>query len=361
MRTLKVNEGLIDFCSNDYLGFANSGELLSMIEHFPVPPQHTRLGSKGSRLLAGNTAFVEELEQYVARFHKAEAGLIFNSGYDANIGFFSSVPKKGDVIVYDELIHASVHDGMRMGKAETFSFQHNNVEDLRAHLEIIRRTKGNETAIFVAIESVYSMDGDLCLLKEMSEACKHYAALLIVDEAHATGVVGKNGKGLVNELSLEHKVFARLHTFGKALGTHGAIILGSEMLRSYLINFARSFIYSTALPYPALVSIRCAYEFLPKAEQQRTMLESLIALFKSETKKVNAIEVIESNSPVQSVIIPGNEEVRRVAASLQQAGFDVRPIVSPTVPKGKERLRICIHAFNTEEEVMRLVEKLVNC
>ncbi|HUM46215.1 MAG TPA: 8-amino-7-oxononanoate synthase [Chitinophagales bacterium] len=361
LRSLKVSNGLIDFCSNDYLGFASSGELLSMIEHFPVPPQQTRLGSKGSRLLAGNTAFVEELEKYIADFHGAEAGLIFNSGYDANVGFFSSVPKKNDVVLYDELIHASVHDGMRMGKAETISFSHNVVNDLKSKLEALRASKEKEVHIFVAVESVYSMDGDLASLDEMSKLCEQYQAMLIVDEAHATGVVGKHGKGLVNELGLEKKVFARLHTFGKALGTHGAVVLGSETLRNYLINFARSFIYSTALPYPALVSVRCAYDFLPKADQQRMMLQSLIALFKDEIKKGNAIEVIESNSPIQSVIIPGNENVRSVAAFLQSAGFDVRPIVSPTVPRGRERLRICIHAFNTEEEVRRLVKELPNC
>ncbi|MEO6168612.1 MAG: 8-amino-7-oxononanoate synthase [Chitinophagales bacterium] len=359
LRSMKVSDGLIDFCSNDYLGFANSGELLSMIEHFPVPPKQSRLGSKGSRLLAGNTAFAEELEKYIAGFHGAEAGLIFNSGYDANVGFFSAVPQKNDVVLYDELIHASVHDGMRMGKAETISFLHNSIADLKLKLEALRDSKAKEVQIFIAVETVYSMDGDVASLEEMSNLCDQFNAMLIVDEAHATGIIGKQGKGLVNELAMEKKVFARLHTFGKALGTHGAIVLGSETLRNYLINFARPFIYSTALPYPALVSIRCAYDFLPKAGQQRTMLQSLVALFRNEIKKVNALEVIESSTPIQSVIIPGNQYVRSVADSLQSAGFDVRPIVSPTVARGRERLRICIHAFNTEEEVNRLVDKLM--
>lgn len=360
LRLLKLNEGLIDFCSNDYLGFANSGELQSLIAHFPVPPQHTVLGSRGSRLLAGNTAFAEELEQFIADFHRAESGLICNSGYDANAGFFAAIPRKGDIVLYDELIHASVHDGMRMSKAAAISFLHNDIEDLREKLEGINESKPDSQEVFVAVESVYSMDGDLAALSAFSETCEKFNARLIVDEAHATGIIGKEGKGLVNELGLEKKVFARLHTFGKALGTHGAILLGSKLLRSYLINFARPFIYSTALPYPALVAIRCAYELLPKADQQRSQLMQLIRQFKKEMKLMTGFEVLESSSPIQSVIIPGNERVRKVAESLQAAGFDVRPIVAPTVPAGRERLRICLHAYNTEEEVKKLFGNLMS-
>lgn len=359
LRSLKITSGLVDFCSNDYLGFANSGELLSMIEHFPVPPQQTQLGSKGSRLLAGNTAFAEELEKFIAGFHRAKAGLLFNSGYDANLGFFSSVPQPADLVLYDELIHASVHDGMRLGKAATLSFRHNDLSDLTQKIKTARSSTAAKQ-IFVAVESVYSMDGDKASLKEMATLCEQHDAKFFVDEAHATGVVGTVGEGLVNELQLEEKVFARLHTFGKALGSHGAILLGSETLRTYLINFARSLIYTTALPYHALVAIKCAYEFLPRAAPQRTRLKSLIEFFRQEIKKISFIELIESDSPIQSVIIPGNEKVRNVAGSLQEAGFDVRPIVSPTVPRGSERLRICLHAFNTENEIRKMLETLGN-
>jgi 8-amino-7-oxononanoate synthase len=264
LRTLKIPSGLIDLCSNDYLGFAGSGELLAMIEQFPVPPGQSRLGSRGSRLLAGNSSFIEETEKFIAVFHRAVAGLIFNSGYDANVGFFSCVPQRNDVVLYDELIHASVHDGMRMSKAETLSFSHNDTSDLASKLEAVRN-QDRFANVFVAVESLYSMDGDEAALEEMSGLCEQYSAKLIVDEAHATGVIGNRGEGLVNSLGLEQKTFARLHTFGKALGCHGAIILGSETLRNYLVNFARSFIYSTALPYHAIVSVRCAYELLPTA------------------------------------------------------------------------------------------------
>jgi 8-amino-7-oxononanoate synthase len=188
--------------------------------------------------------------------------------------------------------------------------------------------------------------------------CDQFDVKIIVDEAHATGVVGREGKGLVNELGVEKKVFARLHTFGKALGCHGAIILGSETLRTYLINFARPFIYSTALPYHALVSIRCAYEFLPKAGRQRELLNSMIQLFSKGLRRIDQVTVIDSSSPIHSIIIPGNEAVKSVASKLQEKGLDVRPILSPTVPKGKERLRICLHAFNTEEQILKLVDEL---
>lgn len=360
LRKLSVNQGLIDFCSNDYLGFANSGELISHINNFPQPPGHSVLGSKGSRLLAGNSPFVEQLEQFIAAYHQAESGLIFNSGYDANVGFFSSVPGKGDLILYDELIHASVHDGMRMGRAEARAFRHNDPEALLDKLSGIRSDQVYEGEVFVAVESVYSMDGDLADLERMMAVCELFNAHLIVDEAHATGVIGRAGKGLVNELGLSERVFARLHTFGKALGTHGAIVLGSHRLRDFLINFARSFIYTTALPYHALISIRCAYELLPQADRQRSMLQHLNGLFRAQLEHAGSLQVLPGNTPVQSVLVPGNEQVRKAAASLQAAGFDVRPIVAPTVPAGSERLRICIHAFNTEEEITSLTAKLIS-
>ena len=192
----------------------------------------------------------------LADFHKAESGLIFNSGYDANLGLFSCIAKKEDTLICDELIHASIIDGCRLSYANRFRFAHNDVEDLEDKL---RRSKGN---IFVAVESVYSMDGDMAPLKEIAAVCKKYNASLIVDEAHATGLFGDQGRGLVSQHGLEQEVFARVHTFGKALGCHGAVILGSETLRNYLVNFARSFIFTTALPVHSLIAVKCAYEML---------------------------------------------------------------------------------------------------
>ena len=353
LRTLKVHSEMVDFCSNDYLGFARSPLLYKNIEDYCSKNRPRFAGSTGSRLLAGNSTFVEELEKSIARFHKAPSGLIFNSGYDANIGLFSCVPRRDDLVLYDEYIHASIYDGMRLGKAETVSFRHNDLEDAERKM-ISARNLGNKRDIFIAVESVYSMDGDRVPLQEMARLCDRYDVKLIVDEAHATGVIGAGGVGLVNDLGLEEICFARLHTFGKALGCHGAILLGSDVLRNYLINFARSFIYTTALPYHALASVKCAYELLPMADKDRMELNDRIRQFGEAVDIPRPL----STSPIQCVIIPGNENVKAVALQLQHEGYDIRPILSPTVPRGKERLRICLHAFNTREEVGSLIKIL---
>lgn len=236
---------LIDFCSNDYLGFARSEKLTKHTTKENSKLKNTN-GSGGSRLLAGNTSYAENLEAYISKFHNAEAGLIYNSGYDANVGLFSAIGQKGNTIIYDELIHASVHDGMKMSSATTYAFRHNDLKHLEERLKIA------EGIIYVAVESVYSMDGDYALLKDISLLCKKYKANLIVDEAHSTGITSNGGKGRVQELNLEKEIFARVHTFGKGLGCHGAVVLGSNLLRDYLINFSRAFIYTTALPVKKL-------------------------------------------------------------------------------------------------------------
>ena len=199
------------------------------------------------------------------------------------------------------------------------------------------------------------MDGDIAPLKAISELCGKYNAHLIVDEAHATGVVGEKGEGLVQQLDLQKKCFARVHTFGKALGCHGAIILGSETLKNYLINFSRAFIYTTSLPEISVDAIKKAYELFPHMNNEREHLEQLIADFQNATLN---FEKLKSLTPIQVVIIPGNDEVKKIASYLQENNFDVRAIVYPTVQKGSERLRIVLHSFNTVDEVSLLVEKL---
>ncbi len=353
-RSLTLKSGLIDFSSNDYLGFARSPELKNKIKEYEVSERYYANGSTGSRLLSGNTAFAEELEKFIAGYHNAQAALLFNSGYNANLGLFSALGRKGDTIIYDELIHASVHDGMRLSKAECKPFAHNNTVQLEA---LLKETKSQ---VFVAVESVYSMDGDFAQLKEIGALCKKHNASLIVDEAHATGVFGKNGQGSICELGLENEVFARLITYGKAMGCHGAAVLGSTLLKNYLMNFARSFIYTTAAPLNNLYAIKSAYDLLQQSEEQITALKINISSFKSKIKTVAAINLHESSSPIQSIIIPGNERVRNIAAQIQAKGFDVRPLVSPTVPAGQERIRICLHAFNTEKEVGDLVSAIQN-
>lgn len=351
LRTLQTTKRLVDFCSNDYLGFARSDELKRMIDSDSIP---SSIGSTGSRLISGNSEYVEDLERSISSYHNAESGLIYNSGYDANVGLFSCIAKRDDTILYDELIHASVRDGLRISLAKPLSFRHNDLLHLQ---ELLKKAKGN---IFVAVESVYSMDGDFAPLQDMSDLCDKYSANLIVDEAHATGIFGKQGEGRVGELKLEQRVFARLHTFGKALGCHGAIVLGSGKLREYLINFSRSFIYTTALPFYELKCIKNAYDFLSKQGDKILIINNLINLFISKVKVEKKLRIIDSKSPIQCLIFSGNNQVKKISTSVQNDGFDVRPILSPTVPKEKERIRICLHSFNTQKEVEGLVNSITN-
>ncbi len=351
-RSLTCPSGLIDFCSNDYLGLARSPELRNRIHAELSQHSDERIGATGSRLLTGNSRLVEELESRIAAFHHAERGLIFNSGYDANLGLLSAMLGPEDTLVYDEHVHASIHDGMRLGRARTYPFRHNDLDHLEGRLT---RASGR---VFVAVESVYSMDGDFAPLGELAGLCGRYGCRMIVDEAHATGLFGKHGRGRVAECGCEALTFARIHTFGKALGCHGAVVVGSEALRTHLINFARPLIYSTALPLHSLLAIKCAYDLLPHREQAVTHLFELVDQFRAQVCKCNGVDFLDSRSAIQGVVLPGNQRVRRMADTLQQAGFDVRPIMSPTVKRGRERLRICLHASNTPAEVTSLLDAL---
>jgi len=199
LRQLPKENNLIDFCSNDYLGLARSKELADKVLS-DLEKEQNAGGSTGSRLITGNSSFAEELEAFIAEYHKAEAGLLFNSGYDANLGLLSAVPNRNDTVVHDELVHASIRDGIRLGLTKSYAFRHNDLSHLETQL------KRAENSIFVVVESVYSMDGDLAPLKEICFLCKKYAAQLIVDEAHATGVFGKKGEGRVVALNLQSPV-----------------------------------------------------------------------------------------------------------------------------------------------------------
>lgn len=338
LRRLRLPEGKVDFCSNDYLGVATNRVLENEMIHGDAH------GSGGSRLLAGNYHLIEETETAIAKFHSAPAGLIYNSGYDANVGLLSCVAGRGDTILYDALSHASIRDGIRLSFAQAHGFAHNDLEELARRLAA---ADGNRTT-FVVTESVFSMDGDLAPLEQMATMCARYNAQLIVDEAHATGVVGANGEGLVQQMGLQDRCFARVHTFGKAMGCHGAIILGSGQLRTYLVNFSRAFIYTTALPPASVRAIATAYRLVPQLYSERQRLQRLIERFRSAS--IGFLR-LESGTAIQGVIVPGNTEVKALAARLQDAGLDVRPILYPTVARGRERLRIVLHSFNTEQEV----------
>jgi 8-amino-7-oxononanoate synthase len=344
-RALKPESNLIDFCSNDYLGFARSSVLReSIAREISIYPQNLN-GSTSSRLISGNLIYTEKLEQQIAAFHKSEVGLLFNSGYDANVGLFSSLPQKGDTIIHDELIHASVIDGARLSHANRYTFRHNDLDSLEAKL---KQAKG---ICYVVIESIYSMDGDTPPIVDILRLAEQYNANLIIDEAHAVGLYPS---GLVTHLNLQDRVFGRIVTFGKALGCHGAIVLGSDLLRQYLVNFARSFIYTTAASFHQLASIKMAYKLLESADDDIIQLKNNISLFKQGISPNPTYHLLNSDSAIQCLLLNSNIKAKQAAEHLQNGGFDVRPILSPTVPQGTERIRICIHSFNTAVDINQL-------
>lgn len=349
LRVASTTQHLIDFASNDYLGLASSKKFHEnvVVEYKKHPEHANRLGSTGSRLLTGNSSYIENLENKLAHFHGYESGLLFNCGYMANIGLLSSVADKEDSIFFDLHIHASMNDGMKLNKAQCFAFRHNDLSHLEERLKKCT-AKGTR---FICIESIYSTDGSKAPLREISNLAKNYDAKLIVDEAHATGVYGPSGRGCIAELTLMKEVFAHVVTFGKAIGTHGAIVLGSEQLKQYLINFSSPCIYTTALPFTSLAAIQCSYDLFPQMDAERSHLLNLI-------KIIRECNLNESETHIQSIKIKGNHKIASIAKALVKEGFDVRALMSPTVQRNHEALRICLHAFNTENDLKLLVEHI---
>lgn len=360
LRQLPSVSKLVDFASNDYIGFARNNKIFETTHQFLLYNGIQTNGATGSRLISGNHPLYQQTEDHIARFHKAEAALVFNSGYDANLGFFSSVPQRNDVILYDELCHASIRDGIQLGNAKSYKFAHNDLEDLeRQLLKHHTLLTQNPVNLFIATESVFSMDGDTPNFEQLIEVCQRYNAYLIVDEAHALGVFGDKGEGLLQSLNLYDKVFARIMTFGKGLGCHGAAILGSDELKNYLVNFARSFIYTTGFPPHSVASILTAYRHLETEKEALEKLKSNIRHFNQQKKLLGLKPLfVYSKSAIQCAVIPGNEKVKNIALQLQQKGFDVKPILSPTVAHGQERLRICLHSYNSQAEISEVLQLL---
>jgi 8-amino-7-oxononanoate synthase len=336
-RLFLSDDDLIDFSSNDYLGLARDSRKLNL---------QGAHGSGGSRLLSGNSKKAEQLESFLADFHQSESALLFNSGYTANLGFFSTIPQRGDIILYDDRIHASVKDGMRLGLAKHYSFKHNDVEALSEKLE---RFKGAN--VFVAVEAVYSMDGDVAPLEQLVALCEEYDASLMVDEAHSVGVFGDQGQGLVQSLGLHDRVPFRVVTFGKAIGAHGASVLCVNTVKEYLINYSRAFIYSTALPEVAIETIRKNYIRMQSGIEVKALRE-LIDYYAS------VIKVGVTPSAIQIIPVEGNEAVERLSKRLYKEKLDIRPVKSPTVPIGEECLRVCLHVYNSIDQLALLKNTL---
>ncbi|KAG6885199.1 hypothetical protein C0992_005339, partial [Termitomyces sp. T32_za158] len=353
---------LIDFNSNDYLSLSTSPILRKcFLSKLTASPDI--LGSGGSRLLVNGSAH-SALEDRLRHFFGAEAALLFNSGFDANVGFFSCIPQPGDALIYDEYIHASVHDGMRASRVADalYPFKHNDLASFKHVLARVKREHPN-ASVFVAVESLYSMDGTFAPLKEISEALDGKDMYLVVDEAHATGIYGPQGRGRVAELGLEDKVIARLHTFGKALAATGAVILTSTLIRDYLLNYARSLIYTTSLSNANIIAADCSFDLLidGTASQLASKLLNLSVhltnyLRSRLTNIPNSLlslpDHLSSPDCPPSPIIPlMTSHPRPLSAALRALGMNARPITWPTVPKGRDRVRVCLHAGNTQEDV----------
>lgn len=352
-RQLSITNCPVDFVSNDYLGLARSEALFKKIANYDFDSVVNKNGSTGSRLLAGNSIHAQNLEKKLAKIFKSEDALLFNSGYAANQAIISSVAQKNDTILYDSLSHICLKEGAWLSKADSISFRHNDVQDLETKL---KRARGNK---FIVIESIYSMDGDTAPIQKVIELAKKFDANIIIDEAHSTGIIGAQGQGLVCDMELEHDFFSRIYTFGKGMGVHGACICGSKKLIDYLINFGRPFIYTTALPVHSIFSIDAAFDYLGDNIHIQKDLSNNIDFFNNVYMDLfennPSIDKAKSDTPIQPILIPGNEKIKNISTELQKQSYDVRAILSPTVKAGSERLRVSIHAHNSKEEIKNML------
>lgn len=349
LRALRPRAG-IDFSSNDYLGLAESDELRQAAA--AAIARGVPIGAGGSRLLRGNHNEHEALEAEAASYFGAESALYFGAGYTANFAIFSTLPQRGDLILHDELIHASVHEGMRRGRADWESVPHNNAEAFDARLRQWRAS-GARGRPWLAVESVYSMDGDSPNLDDMLAVAERHDAILVIDEAHATGVVGPEGRGLAAAFEGRSDVIT-LHTCGKALGTVGGFVLAPTVVREFLINRARPFIFATA-PSPLIAAVtRAALKISLTQPQRREKLAHLVGFADRELQR--RCGITSSGSHILPIIVGPDRRAVALAASLQRRGFDVRAIRPPTVPEGTARLRVALTANLDEAAISALFD-----
>lgn len=344
------NDG-VDFASNDYLGFSRLGLLSTKMNESGDTGR--AFGATGSRLISGNSNFLTEAEKQIALFHHGKSALLFNSGYDANLGLLGCIAQRTDLLLYDECVHASIQDGIKLSNGTHHKFHHNNVAEVEAL--VAKHQKAFEN-IYIIVESVYALDGDLAPLIELTELCASKKNLfLIVDEAHALGVFGNQGRGLCSALNIEQRCFARIYTFGKAMGCQGAAVVGSEVLINYLINFARSFVYSTAIPERNVEAILMAYQLLIQTDEKEKLQKNIAYFYKQSG---NIKHCVKSQSGIHSIIAGSNDKANRLEQALANESIRVRVMRAPTVKAGDERIRISLHSYNTQQEIDKLLDVL---
>ncbi len=338
LRKLDVFDDGVDFFSNDYIGFSNKSHSLSIA------------GSSGSRLLSGNSNDAIESEKKLAEFYNSENALIYTSGYTANVGLISCLSSRHDLILYDEKVHASIRDGIGLSKAKSFSFKHNSVSDLERQLK-----SNNNSNVFVLIESLYSMTGTFSDLVNICKLCETYNANLIVDEAHSIGAFGDSGRGLCHKFNIHNRIFARVITFGKAYGLMGAAVLSSNVTIQYLMNYSRSFIYTTALPSSIYKQIK-ENVFDPKINTFISKLQLNLNYFRDHFNHDSLIS--ELNSPIQIIQIGDNKKTALLSKEISDNGIINKPIFYPTVPRNEECIRLCFHSFNDFNQIDLLIKVL---
>jgi 8-amino-7-oxononanoate synthase len=350
-RTLVPHDG-IDFTSNDYLGLANSPRIRSAIA--AALERGVAVGSGGSRLLRGNHPEHQGLEIEAAAFFGTERALYFSSGYAANTALFSTLPKRGDLIVHDALIHASALEGIAASRAEAVAARHNDVASFEDAIRRWRKTGGTGHP-WIAVESLYSMDGDRAPLAELLTLAVRHDGFLVIDEAHATGVFGPGGRGLATGMEGRDNVIL-LHTCGKALGVEGALVGASNVICDYLVNRARAFIYSTA-PSPLMAAgVRESLKILVDEPQRRADFERLLTF--ANAQLTVALGLKGSGTQILPVMIGDNSRAVRIAARMRAEGFDIRAIRPPTVPEGTARLRIAITLNVDRSAITRMLDTL---
>ncbi|GFF62458.1 8-amino-7-oxononanoate synthase [Aspergillus udagawae] len=376
---------MVDFGSNDTLSLNSSGVLRkAFFEELAKHPKFD-VGSRSTRIFEGTTQYLSDVESHIAQFHRAESALFFPSGYEANVAIWSTIPQPGDVVIYDEYIHASIHDGMRQGRAITMMFSHNDCNSLRKRLIEVREkypalAHGDQT-VFIALESFYSMDADLApvheILKLTKEILPHGNTVFSIDEAHSNGLVGQNGSGYVCHYGLEKEFAIRLHTCGKGLGSTGAAVLVNPTVRFYLINYSRGMIFSTAPAFPTLAAVKAGYTILAsnEGEDRRIRLQNNIRRFHEgltnhpEWPKFTQAGILRLpteqtwgdgcfSAPIIPIITSVGQSAG-LAEKLQEAGYWVNPVRYPIVPRDKERVRIVVHADNTDEQIDEVVDLIM--
>ena len=344
-RSLQAAPDGVDFCSNDYLGLARDPRLRRKIAALAADCDVPH-GATGSRLISGNHPAVGALEAQLAEFYSCEAALVFSSGFAANLGLLASLGGVVSTLVCDRLLHASAIDGGRLSGAKRVIFAHNDMRDLGARL----KASGTGETAAIVVETVYSMDGDFAPLDEIAVLAKRHEAAVVVDEAHANGVLGPAGRGGVAAAGLQDGVLARVVTFGKALGLQGAAVLCSKDLRDYLVNFARSFVFSTGVSPLWAAAVQSAYELLPDLDAQREQLQANVSYFRKRAVD-SPWPWLPSDSWIQCLRVPGAHRITQVGSILRRRGLAALPIRAPTVAEGEERIRVCLHAYNTRAEI----------